>query len=108
MEFTGTTADSRAARSRRTVCGELVLASEFETEDNLIWMDRNKAPSMEGRLTQVLPVIALLDSMIACGYSLLPGDLIAICVPQLDAPVKRGDVLRGGVESLACVRLKIT
>lgn len=100
--------DSRgAARLRRTVCSELILASEFETEDNLIWMELNNEPCMEGRLTQVLPVIALVDSMISHGSSLLPGDLIAICVPQRDVPIKRGDILRGGMEGLAIVRLKI-
>ncbi|RQQ51022.1 hypothetical protein DF121_12710 [Burkholderia stagnalis] len=86
---------------RRTICGTLVPASDFECENNLLWLDLNNRPSFEATLEEMTWPISEIVCRIARQFPMRQGDLVFTGPTQPALSVRPNDVLRGGVEGLS-------
>ena len=72
-----------------------------------IWLEVNGELRQEGDLSQLIwrvpETIAILSSL----FTLAPGDLIFTGTPAGVGPVQRGDHLRGGVDGVGEVEIRI-
>lgn len=90
-----------------TACSTLVPASDFECENNLLWLDLNHRPAREATLEEMTWPISEVLSRITRRLPMQQGDLVFTGPTQPALPVKPSDILRGGVEGLTrfCLRI---
>ena len=76
-------------------------------ERGRVWLDVNGTTRQDGDLDQqiwkVPEVIAYLSTL----FTLAPGDLIMTGTPAGVGPVERGDVLKGGVEGVGAIEVRV-
>jgi len=73
-----------------------------------VWLEINGDLRQEGDLNQLIWNIPETISYLSGLFTLRPGDLIYTGTPAGVGPVKRGDVLRGGVDGLSGVKITVT
>ncbi len=100
--------DTGKAFERSAPCSPIRPAGRVgHPERGRVWLDVNGATRQEGDLDQqiwkVPEVIAYLSTL----FTLAPGDLIMTGTPAGVGPVARGDVLKGGVEGVGAVEVRV-
>ncbi|HEX5079750.1 MAG TPA: fumarylacetoacetate hydrolase family protein [Geminicoccaceae bacterium] len=80
------------------ICGELVPARTIGHPDRgAIWLDVNGQRRQEGDLDQLIWKVPEVIAELSKLFELAPGDLIMTGTPAGVGPVRKGDVMRGGV-----------
>ncbi|MGG1948569.1 fumarylacetoacetate hydrolase family protein [Trinickia sp. NRRL B-1857] len=99
--------DRGARPNCRTVCSALVPRACFECENNLVWLDLNNRPAMEATLGEMAWPIPEIVSLLSDQLPLRRGDLVFTGSPSPSLSVNRTDILRGGVEGLSRLSLRL-
>ena len=76
-------------------------------EKGKIWLEVNGELRQEGDLSQLIWKIPETISILSGLFTLAPGDLIFTGTPAGVGPVKRGDHLKGGVDGLGEVEIRV-
>jgi fumarylpyruvate hydrolase len=76
-------------------------------EDAAIWLTVNGELRQQGNIRAMIWNISEIIAELSTLYHLLPGDLIFTGTPAGVGPVRRGDLIRGAVESIATVAFRI-
>jgi fumarylpyruvate hydrolase len=89
-------------------CGPIVPASKIgHPTKGAVWLDVNGQRRQTGDLSQLIwnvpETIAYLSSL----FTLAPGDLIMTGTPAGVGAVKRGDVMKGGVEGVGEIEVRV-
>jgi fumarylpyruvate hydrolase len=89
-------------------CGPIVPASKIgHPAKGAVWLDVNGQRRQTGDLSQLIwnipETIAYLSSL----FTLAPGDLIMTGTPAGVGAVKRGDVMKGGVEGVGEIEVRV-
>jgi 2-keto-4-pentenoate hydratase/2-oxohepta-3-ene-1,7-dioic acid hydratase (catechol pathway) len=105
VEISGDVTATRISQHVTTT--ELVPASCFSPEDNLIWLDLNNEPVREMRFGDIANLMPKVLLGIDGNFGLRQGDLIMVSPPQNALQLKPSDILRGGMEGLSSFRLRI-
>jgi fumarylpyruvate hydrolase len=72
-----------------------------------IWLEVNGAPRQRGDLAQLIWKIPEMIAYLSTVFTLAPGDLIFTGTPAGVGPVDRGDLLRGGVEGVGTLTVRV-
>lgn len=89
------------------VFAELTKASEFTVGDQTIHLSVNGAARQKSTLSQMIHSCVAVVADLSKYYHLQPGDVIMTGTPEGVGPVVAGDVLTGGIDGLAPIRLDI-
>jgi fumarylpyruvate hydrolase len=89
-------------------CGPIVPAAKIgHRSKGAVWLDVNGQRRQTGDLAQLIwnvpDTIAYLSGL----FALAPGDLIMTGTPAGVGPVKRGDVMKGGVEGVGEIEVRV-
>ena len=82
-------------------------ASIGHPDKGRIWLEVNGALRQEGDLSQLIWNVPETISILSGLFTLAPGDLIFTGTPAGVGPVKRGDQLKGGVEGVGEVEIRV-
>jgi fumarylpyruvate hydrolase len=89
-------------------CGELVPASEIgHPDEGAIWLKVNGEIRQEGELNQLIWKVPEMISFQSGLNELKPGDLIMSGTPSGVGKVERGDVLKGHIDRVGDLRVKV-
>ena len=100
--------DTGKAFERSAPCGPLVPASRIGHPDKgRVWLEINGEPRQEGDLAQLIWKVPEVIAYLSTLFTLAPGDLIMTGTPAGVGPVKRGDVLKGGVEGVGEIEVRV-
>ncbi|MEM8974037.1 MAG: fumarylacetoacetate hydrolase family protein [Pseudomonadota bacterium] len=89
-------------------CTSLVPAAEIgHPEKGAIWLEVNGSRRQEGDLAQMIWSIPEQISYLSGLFELQPGDLILTGTPAGVSAVQRGDVLKGHVDGLPALDVKV-
>jgi fumarylpyruvate hydrolase len=72
-----------------------------------IWLEVNGAPRQRGDLNQLIWTIPEMIAYLSSLFTLAPGDLIFTGTPAGVGPVARGDVLKGGVDGVGTLTVRV-
>jgi fumarylpyruvate hydrolase len=88
-------------------CSEIVPASAIgHPSEGAVWLKINGEPRQKGDLSQLIWKVPEMIAYLSGLFELRAGDLIFSGTPAGVGPVKRGDVLHGGVDGVG--ELKVT
>lgn len=88
--------------------GLLAPASEIGHPDSgRIWLEVNGKLRQEGDLSQLIWSVPETIAILSGLFTLAPGDLIFTGTPAGVGPVQRGDHLRGGVDGVGEIEIKV-
>jgi fumarylpyruvate hydrolase len=88
-------------------CSEIVPASAIgHPSEGAVWLKINGEPRQKGDLNQLIWKVPEMIAYLSGLFELRAGDLIFSGTPAGVGPVKRGDVLHGGVDGVG--ELKVT
>jgi fumarylpyruvate hydrolase len=88
-------------------CSEIVLASAIgHPSEGAVWLKINGEVRQKGDLNQLIWKVPEMIAYLSGLFELRAGDLIFSGTPAGVGPVKRGDVLHGGVDGVG--ELKVT
>jgi fumarylpyruvate hydrolase len=88
-------------------CSEIVQASAIgHPAQGAVWLEVNGEPRQKGDLNQLIWKVPEMIAYLSGLFELRAGDLIFSGTPAGVGPVKRGDVLHGGVDGVG--ELKVT
>ncbi len=88
-------------------CSEIVPASAIgHPSEGAVWLTINGEPRQKGDLNQLIWKVPEMIAYLSGLFELRAGDLIFSGTPAGVGPVKRGDVLHGGVDGVG--ELKVT
>ncbi len=89
-------------------CGPVVPAAQIgHPAKGLVWLDVNGERRQKGDLSQLIWSIPETISYLSGLFTLAPGDLIMTGTPAGVGAVKRGDVMRGGVEGVGEIEVRV-
>ena len=89
-------------------CSSIRRASDIGHQTKgAIWLEVNGAPRQRGDLGQLIWKIPEMIAYLSTLFTLAPGDLIFTGTPAGVGPVERGDVLRGGVEGVGTLTIRV-
>jgi fumarylpyruvate hydrolase len=89
-------------------CSEIVPASAIgHPAKGAVWLKVNGELRQQGDLTQLIWGVPETISYLSGLFTLAPGDLIFSGTPAGVGPVKRGDVLQGGVDGIAEIAVRV-
>jgi fumarylpyruvate hydrolase len=89
-------------------CGPLVPASKIgHPSKGAVWVDVNGQRRQTGDLSQLIWNIPETIAYLSGLFTLAAGDLIMTGTPAGVAPVKKGDVLKGGVEGVGEIEIRV-
>ena len=89
-------------------CSALVPASVVgHPREGRIWLEVNGELRQQGDLRQMIWSVPEIIASLSGLFTLAPGDLVFTGTPAGVGPVHRGDRLRGGVEGVAEVSLRV-
>jgi fumarylpyruvate hydrolase len=89
-------------------CGPIVPASKIgHPTKGLVWLDVNGQRRQTGDLSQLIWNIPETIEYLSGLFTLAPGDLIMTGTPAGVAAVKKGDVMRGGVEGIGEIEVRV-
>ena len=90
-------------------CSPLVCAYTLEPLcDNVIWLDINGERKQSGKLSQMILSVPEIIAQLSHYFVLHPGDLIFTGTPAGVGPVKPGDILHGGIDGVAELKVTVT
>ena len=72
-----------------------------------IWLEVNGTPRQRGDLSQLIWTIPEMIAYLSTLFMLAPGDLIFTGTPAGVGPVERGDVLRGVVDGVGTLSVRV-
>jgi fumarylpyruvate hydrolase len=72
-----------------------------------VWLEVNGEPRQRGDLAQLIWKIPEMIAYLSTLFTLAPGDLIFTGTPAGVGPVERGDLLRGGVEGVGTLTVRV-
>jgi fumarylpyruvate hydrolase len=72
-----------------------------------VWLEVNGAERQRGDLAQLIWKIPEMIAYLSTLFTLAPGDLIFTGTPAGVGPVERGDLLRGGVEGVGTLTVRV-
>jgi fumarylpyruvate hydrolase len=88
-------------------CSEIVPAAAIgHPAQGAVWLEVNGEPRQKGDLNQLIWKVPEMIAYLSGLFELRAGDLIFSGTPAGVGPVKRGDVLHGGVDGVG--ELKVT
>jgi fumarylpyruvate hydrolase len=76
-------------------------------EHGRIWLDVNGVNRQEGDISQMIWNVPEIVAHLSAFFVLKPGDLIFTGTPAGVGPVRRGDILTGGVEGIDTLQIEI-
>jgi fumarylpyruvate hydrolase len=89
-------------------CGELVPARAIgHPERGAVWLDVNGERRQQGDLAQLIWKVPEVIAELSKLFGLAPGDLIMTGTPAGVGAVVRGDVMRGGVEGVGEITVRV-
>ncbi len=89
-------------------CGRINPASRIGHPDRgAIWLRGNGEVRQHGGLAQLIWRIPEVIASLSTLFTLAPGDLIYTGTPAGVGPVRRGDVLEGGVDGVGTLETKV-
>ena len=89
-------------------CGPIVPATKIgHPAKGAVWLDVNGQRRQTGDLSQLIWNIPETINYLSGLFALAPGDLIMTGTPAGVASVKRGDVMRGGVEGIGEIEVRV-
>ena len=89
-------------------CSEIVPAAAIgHPAKGAVWFKVNGELRQQGDLTQLIWGVPETISYLSGLFTLAPGDLIFSGTPAGVGPVKRGDVLQGGVDGIAEITVRV-
>jgi fumarylpyruvate hydrolase len=89
-------------------CSEIVPAAVIgHPARGAVWLKVNGELRQQGDLTQLIWGVPETISYLSGLFTLAPGDLIFSGTPAGVGPVKRGDVLQGGVDGIAEITVRV-
>jgi len=75
--------------------------------DGRIWLDVNGEPRQEGDINQLIWDIPETISYLSQQYALMPGDFIFTGTPAGVGPIKKGDVMEGGIDGVGTIKIPV-
>jgi fumarylpyruvate hydrolase len=72
-----------------------------------VWLEVNVTPRQRGDLSQLVWRIPEMIAYLSTLFTLSPGDLIFTGTPAGVGPVERGDVLKGAVEGVGALTVRV-
>ncbi|HVL72951.1 MAG TPA: fumarylacetoacetate hydrolase family protein [Beijerinckiaceae bacterium] len=89
-------------------CGPLVPAAKIgHPSKGAVWLDVNGERKQTGDLSQLIWNVPDTIAYLSTLFELKPGDLIFSGTPAGVGAVKRGDVMRGGVEGVGEIEIRV-
>lgn len=89
-------------------CSALVPAASIgHPSQGRIWLDINGATKQEGDLNQLIWSVPEVIASLSTLFRLAPGDVIFTGTPAGVGPIKKGDVLAGGVAGVGEIRITV-
>ena len=89
-------------------CSSIRRASETgHPTKGAIWLEVNGVPRQRGDLSQLIWKIPEMIAYLSTLFTLAPGDLIFTGTPAGVGPVERGDVLRGAVDRVGTLTVRV-
>src|SRR5262245_59412882 len=89
-------------------CGPVRRASEIgHPSAGAVWLEVNGALRQRGDLAQLIWKIPEMIAYLSTLFTLAPGDLIFTGTPAGVGPVERGDVLKGAVEGVGTLTVRV-
>ncbi len=89
-------------------CGPIVPAAKIgHPAKGAVWLDVNGQRRQTGDLSQLIWNIPETINYLSGLFTLAPGDLIMTGTPAGVASVKKGDVMRGGVEGIGEIEVRV-
>ena len=89
-------------------CSAVRRASEIgHPSTGGVWLEVNGAPRQRGDLAQLIWKIPEMIAYLSTLFTLAPGDLIFTGTPAGVGPVERGDVLKGAVEGVGTLSVRV-
>jgi fumarylpyruvate hydrolase len=89
-------------------CGPLVPASKIgHPSKGAVWLDVNGQRRQTGDLSQLIWNISDTIAYLSGLFTLAPGDLIMTGTPAGVGAVKKGDVMKGGVEGVGEIEVRV-
>jgi fumarylpyruvate hydrolase len=89
-------------------CTAIRPAAEIGHPDKgAVWLEVNGSSRQRGDLTQLIWKIPEMIAYLSTLFTLAPGDLIFTGTPAGVGPVERGDLLRGGVEGVGTLTVRV-
>ncbi len=89
-------------------CGPIVPASQIgHPTRGAVWLDVNGKRRQTGDLSQMIWKIPETISYLSGLFTLAAGDLIMTGTPAGVGAVQRGDVMRGGVEGVSEIEVRV-
>jgi fumarylpyruvate hydrolase len=89
-------------------CSEIVPAAAIgHPAKGAVWLKVNGELRQQGDLTQLIWGVPEMISYLSGLFALRPGDLIFSGTPAGVGPVKRGDLLRGGVDGIGEITVRV-
>jgi fumarylpyruvate hydrolase len=94
---------------RSAPCGPLVPAAEIGHPcAGAVTLDVNGERRQEGDLNQMIWKVPEMISILSEYFELCPGDLIMTGTPAGVGPVERGDVLKGAIEGVGELSVRVS
>jgi fumarylpyruvate hydrolase len=89
-------------------CGALVPAERIgHPTQGAVWLDVNGERKQTGDLNQMIWKVPEMISYLSGLFTLMPGDVILSGTPAGVGPVNRGDVLRGHVDGVGDIEVRV-
>jgi fumarylpyruvate hydrolase len=89
-------------------CGPIVPASKIgHPAKGAVWLDVNGQRRQTGDLSQLIWNIPETIAYLSGLFTLAPGDLIMTGTPAGVGAVKRGDVMKGGVDGVGEIEVRV-
>ena len=83
------------------------LAATGPMEEGRIWLDVNGEPRQDGNVDQLIWKVPEIIAHLSTLFELRPGDLIFTGTPAGVGPVRKGDVMEGGVEGVGEIKVEV-
>ena len=100
--------DTGKAFERSGPCSPIKPASRVgHPERGRVWLDVNGVTRQDGDLDQQIWKVPEVIAHLSTLFTLAPGDLIMTGTPAGVGPVERGDVLKGGVEGVGAIEVRV-
>lgn len=89
-------------------CGALVPAERIgHPTQGAVWLDVNGERKQTGNLNQMIWKVPEMISYLSGLFTLMPGDVILSGTPAGVGPVNRGDLLRGHVDGVGDIEVRV-
>jgi fumarylpyruvate hydrolase len=89
-------------------CGNVVTVSRIgHPSKGAIWLEVNSKRVQESDISQLIWSVPEIIAELSAAFALRAGDLIFTGTPSGVGPVRRGDVLRGGIDQVGELTVRV-